>query len=299
MASIIYAVLLLVSFLFLIRKKSDPESYFPLKIIGYFVVGSFTFNFNQLSFPLGFIVYLIFVRPKLNVNVKRIAAVMGVLVFFLIHWILPFAINEWESRPTYIEHKLGSVYTLNFQKENDLIKQELNLDNSLSLEDFEADYVKNGRITDLRWQLIGQNDNTYHLYKIQYDVSKNRYHVMHHQLDTWAQYNRLVDADHFFENLNVLNIKDITDTKGDFSSYAIQSSGERENFAIKNKTYFIVSNGKIQLLDDKQLPVEGYYISTIAMEKTSEERDEQGNITQESFEGKEPSNYLFDVEFGE
>ena len=300
MASIVYTVLLLVSFLFLVKKKSDTESYFPIVIIGYFVLGSFAFNFNQISLPLGFVVYLIFFRPRLNVDVKRLAAVFGVLAFILIHWLLPFAINEWESRPTYIEHKLGSVYTLNFEKENDLIKQELNLDNnSLSLEDFEVDYVKNGRITDLRWQLIGQNDNSYHLYKIQYDVSKSRYRVMYSRLDSWPQYNRLIDADRFFENLNVLNIKDITHTKGDFSSYAIQSSGERENYAVENQTHFIVSNGKIQLLDDEQLPVEGYYISTFAMEKTSEERDKQEHITQESFEGKETSVYLFDVEFGE
>ena len=32
---------------------------------------------------------------------------------------------------------------------------------------------------------------------------------------------------HFFENLNVLDIKDITHAKGVFSSYVIQSTGER------------------------------------------------------------------------
>ncbi|MBT2656104.1 hypothetical protein J7E81_12855 [Bacillus sp. ISL-18] len=300
MASIVYTVILLVSFLFLMKKKSDTESYFPLKIMGYFVLGSFAFNLNHISLPLGFVVYLIFFRPKLNVDVKRIATIIGVLALILTHWVLPFAIHVWESRPTIIEHKLGSVFTLNFQDENELIKQELNLDNnSLSLEDFEVDYVKNGRITDLRWQLIEQSGNIYNLYKIQYDVSKSRYQVMYHQLDTWPQFNRLIDADRFFENLKVLNIKDITHTKGDFSSYGIQSSGERENYAVENQTHFIVSNGKIQLLDDKLLPVEGYNILTYAMEKTGEERDKQGHITQESFESAELSNYLFDVEFGE
>ncbi|WML26206.1 hypothetical protein [Neobacillus sp. OS1-33] len=300
MASIVYTVILLVSFLFLVWKKDDTESYFPLKIIGYFVLGSFAFNFNQISLPLGFIAYLLFFRPKLNVHVKRIAAILGVLAFILIHWILPSAINEWESRPIFIEHELGSVYTMNFQNEYELIKQELNLENnSLRLEDFEVDYVEDGRITDLRWQLLVQNGNSYNLYQIQYDVSKSRYRVMYRQLDTWLQYNRLIDTDHFFEILNVLNIKDITHVKNDFSSYVIQSSGERVNYAIENQTHFIVSNGKIQLLDVEQLPVEAYYISTFAMEKTGEERDKKGNITQESFEGNEASDYLFDVKFGE
>lgn len=300
MASIVYTVIFIVSFLFLIRKNVDSESYFPLKIIGYFILGSFAFNFNQISLPLGFVVYLLFFRPKLNMQVKQLAAVFGFLAFIFVHWIIPYAIEIWESRPIFIEHELGSVYTMNFQEEYKLIKQELNLENnSLKLEDFEVDYSKDGRITELRWRLLGHNGNSYNLYKIQYDIGKNRYRVKDSQLDTWIQYNRLIDADHFFENLNVLDIKDITHAKGDFSSYGIQSTGERINYAIENQTHFVVSNGEIQVLDDDQLPVEGYCIATFAIKKTGEERNDQGIVTQESFEGTQSSDYLFDVNFGE
>ncbi|MFB7642811.1 hypothetical protein [Peribacillus butanolivorans] len=247
--------------------------------------------------------YLIFFRPKLNVQVKRIAAVFGFLAFMFVHWTIPYAMDKWESRPIFIEHVTGSVYTMNFQEEYELVKQELNLEkNSLRLEDFKVDYTEDGRITDLSWQLLGKNGNSYNLYQIRYDIDKNRYQVMNSQLETWLQYNQLIDAEHFFENLNVLDIKDITHAKGDFSSYVIQSTGERINYAVENRTHVVshvVSNGEIQLLDDEQLPVEGYYISTFAMKKTGEERDDQGNITQESFEGTELSDYLFDVNFGE
>lgn len=54
MASIVYTVILIVSFLFLVWRKDEAESYFPLKIIGYFIVSSFAFNFNQIPLPLGF-----------------------------------------------------------------------------------------------------------------------------------------------------------------------------------------------------------------------------------------------------
>ena len=296
MVSIVYIVILLISFLFLVRKKEETESYLPLKIIGYFVLGSFAFTINQLSLPLGFIVYLMFFRPKLNGHVKRIAVVMGFLAFMLVQWILPYAINQWEGRPVFIKHELSSVYKVNFQDEYERITQELKLENnSLRLEDFEVDYVEDGRMTDLRWQLVGQKDNRYTLYKIQYDFSKNRYQVKYRQLEAWPRFILLVDADHFFDILHVLNMKDITQSKGHYSSYGIQSSGERINYAEENHTYFIESNGTIQMLGHEQLPVEGYSISIFGMEKTSEERDRQGNITQESFEGKEPSVYLFDV----
>ena len=300
MASIVYAVLLITSFLFLVRKVDEAESYFSLKVIGYFIVGSFAFNFNQISLPFGFIMYLLFFRPTLNVHVKRMASVYGVLAFILVHWILPFAIHESLSRSIYIEHELGSVYTMNFQDEYEQVKQELKIENNnLRLEDFEVNYVKDGRITDLSWQLLEQNGNSYNLYQIRYDIGRSSYRVTESQLDSWLQYNRLIEADHFFENLNVLDIKDITHEKGDFSSYVIRSTGERINYALGNRTHFFISNREIQLLDDEQLPVEAYYISTFAMKKTGEKRDDKGNITQESFEGIESSDYLFDVNFDE
>lgn len=300
MASIVYTVILIVSFLFLVWKKDEAETYFPLKIIGYFILGSFALNFNQITVPLGFIAYLLFFRPTLNIDVKRMASVFGVLAFILVHWILPFAIHEWESRPIFIEHELGSVYTMNFQDEYELVKQELKLGNhNFKLENFEVAYVKNGRVTDLSWQLLEQNGNSFNLYQIRYDIDKSRYRVTNSQPDTWLQYNRLIEAEHFFENLNVLDIKEITHAKGDFSSYVIRSTGERMNYAVENGSHFLLSNGEIQLLDDEQLPVEGYYISTFAMKKTGEKRNDQGNITEESFEGTASSDYLFDVNFGE
>src|SRR5690606_22825311 len=98
--------------------------------------------------------------------------------------------------------------------------------------------------------------------------------------------------------LNVLNIKEITDEKGDFLSYVIRSTGERIFYGIENATHYIIENGEINVVDD-QMPVEGYYITTFAMVKTGEKRDEQGNITEEHFEGTASTEYLFDVVFGE
>ena len=300
MASIIYNVILIASFLFLLRKKEDTESYFPLKIIGYFLLGSFAFNLNEVSLPLGFILYLLFFRPKLNTHVKRIAAVVGVLSFIVVHWMIPFGIDQWETRSIFIKHELGSVYTMDFQGESDLIKHELSLENDfLKIGDFRVEYLEDGSITDISWQFVRQDDNSYSLYFIQYDPGKRRYQVTKSQSDTWLQYDRLTGADRFFENLAVLDIKELTKSKGTFSFYAIQGSGERVFYGEDNQTDFFVSNGEIQLLDHEQLPVGGYIVSTFAMKKTGEEKDEQGRVIHESFESTESASYLFDVEFGE
>lgn len=300
MTAFIYNVILIASFIFLLRKKDDTEAYFPLKIIGYFLLGSFAFNLNQVSIPLGFILYLLFFRPKLNAHVKRMAAVLGVFSFIIVHWIVPFGINQWENRSIFIEHNIGSVYTMDFQDEYELIKQELSLENDfLKLGDFNADYLEDGSIREFNWQLVRQDDNSFYLYYIRYDSGRSRYQVTKSRTDTWLQYDRLTDADRFFENLGELDIKYLTKAKGSFSFYVIQSSGERVFYGEEDRTTFYVSNGEIQLLDHEQLPVEGYIVLTFAMKKMEEEKDDQGRIIHESFEGTESSNYLFDVDFGE
>jgi hypothetical protein len=296
MASGVYTILFLGSILFLARKKDESEAYFLPKIIGCFLLGSFAFTFNGFSLPLGFFVYLLFLRPKLNVDVKRVAALLGVIAFILTYWIVP----QWESRPKSIERELGSVYTIDFKEENERIMHELEIDDkNWRLEDFEVEYAKDRRIIELQWQLAGQNDNHFDLYKIRYDTDKSKYQVTHSKVDSWLQYERLVEARRFFEILDGLNIKEITDAKGSFSSYIIRSSGDREGYSIEDQASFIVSDGNIQEFEDEQLPVEGYSISTFGLEKTGEERDGKGNITHESFQSAGSAVFLFDVIYDE
>ncbi|RSD26859.1 hypothetical protein [Mesobacillus subterraneus] len=300
MASGVYTILFIGSILFLARKKAEEEANFLPKIIGYFVLGSLNLTINQVSVPLGFFVYMLFFRPKLNVEVKRWAALLGLLAFILTFWMIPFANHQWESRPKSIESVLGSVYTMDLKGENERIRQELKLeDQNWGLEDFEVDYDQDGRIIDLRWQLAGQNENHFDLYKIRYDTDKSNYQVTYSRADTWLQYDRLVDARRFFEVLDGLDLKAITEAKGDYSSYVIRSEGMREGYAVKDQANFIVSDGKIEELKDEQLPVEAWSISTFGLEKISEEKDERGNITQESFQGAGAAMYLFDVEYME
>ncbi|WP_057913330.1 hypothetical protein [Peribacillus muralis] len=72
-------------------------------------------------------------------------------------------------------------------------------------------------------------------------------------------------------------------------------TGERINYGGENRIH-IFSDGKMKLIDNEDLPVEGYYISTYALKKTGEIRNDQGNITEENFESAESSDYLFDVD---
>jgi len=50
----------------------DTESNVQLKIVGYFLLGAFTFSLNGFAFPLGFILFLLFFRPTKNRKPVRV-----------------------------------------------------------------------------------------------------------------------------------------------------------------------------------------------------------------------------------
>jgi hypothetical protein len=300
LASFVYTGILIVSVLFLVRKRMDVETYFPLKIFGYFILGSFAFHMNEISLPLGFAVYLLLFHPKLNAQIKRKAAFLGFLSFILVHWLLPFAIDGWNSRAIHIDREIGSVYEANFQEEWELVRKDLKLDNvHLRLKDFQLEYAENGSLRDLNWELIGPIDNTFQIYYVRYNYENGWYSVTRNQVDNWLQYDQLIDTDVFFEHLNLLDIQKITMDKGHYPYYVIRSRGERVTYGDSKDTLFMIDNGEIKEFYKEQFPVDAYNITTFAMKKTGEQRDKQGNMVGESYEGTEVSDYLIQVHFVE
>ncbi|TRZ40393.1 hypothetical protein CEQ21_05635 [Niallia circulans] len=295
-ASIVYIVLVVGGLVYLIKKKRDTEAKFPLKIIGYYILGVFAFKFNGIALPLGLIIYLLFFRPKVNADIKRQAAIFGFIIFIIVQWITPITVDMWESRTITIEHELESAYTIDFANENELVTKELKLEESnIKLDNFRMNYTQSGKITDLSWEMIGEADNEYNYYRIQYSTDKKEYEISKSHHEAWSQFVFLVDTKYYFGNLDLLDIQDITIAKGKFSSYKLFGFGERSQYGFTENEPHVISNGEIKKLDEKQLPVEAYYISTNALKKMSEETDEQGNIVQEGWEGTEFTDYLFDI----
>jgi hypothetical protein len=64
--------------IFLYNKREVNENYLFLKLIGYFLLGSFRFNLNGFVIPLGFVIS-IFMKPMDNIKIKKTAAILGLI----------------------------------------------------------------------------------------------------------------------------------------------------------------------------------------------------------------------------
>lgn len=80
----VFAISLLLLVLFY-RKRREDESWLPLKLLGYSVLGAFAFMMNGLRLPLGFAAFLLFLfaRPKANREAKHRATYFGLCLFLL------------------------------------------------------------------------------------------------------------------------------------------------------------------------------------------------------------------------
>ncbi|MEH7883851.1 hypothetical protein V7654_05955 [Bacillus sp. JJ1609] len=83
----IIGLLLLALLVFILNKKREvDEEGLPLKLVGYYTLGLFNLTLNGIVIPLGFIISL-FMKPATNREVKRIAAVTGLIVMLIVQFI--------------------------------------------------------------------------------------------------------------------------------------------------------------------------------------------------------------------
>lgn len=78
-------ILLIAAILVYIYKtfKTEEEEYAEFKVLGYYLLGGFRVFYNNLIIPLGFVVFLLFMKPEKNQKMKKVAAVFGVIMLFL------------------------------------------------------------------------------------------------------------------------------------------------------------------------------------------------------------------------
>lgn len=270
LVQIILAVLAVAGIIYIFLKSDRTEDLLLLKLFGYYVLGSFRFNFNTIAIPIGFLVYLALLRPKLNAKNKRQAAVLG-LILFAIGLAVPAIDNYLYQRPLEVQAKSTNVYEFDFQNDWVLLQQQLKLPDEVQLEDFEVDFENDGSIRELRYRLITTQDGGAVYYHVNLDKEQKVYVIRRYKVNRWVDQEHLVKAQRFFEVLSSLNIEELK-PKQEYSWHAVSSEGGLRTYGIKDREkYLIGSNGDIQPIPNERLPVELYCISVYGMQQMGEE----------------------------
>lgn len=272
----------------MVKIKDDEEPYYVLKIMGYYLLGTFRFSFNTIHIPLGFIIFFLFLRsPQKNLRGKRYAAVLG-LVALVLTLIIPVVGESYYERTRYVEIATTNVYKLDFQSHWKEVAERLELnENAMSrarVEDLDIDYEEDGELKRLNYEVTWKKEGKLHHARISFHEGNKKFSVRAVEIEEWLQYYRLISAKRLFEMLDQIKIEDLT-PKGNFSYYSLRS-GEWGSFGAYNGKNFIVEENKIVPLTE-ELPVECYWIATFGMKQTGEH----------SYSSADDHYYLFDVRY--
>jgi hypothetical protein len=85
MQFLIWILVLAVGVYLLYKNRDQDEEWLVLKIVGYYILGSFNLNLDGFVVPLGFIISL-FLRPDVNRGTKRGAAIFGLVMMIIGHF---------------------------------------------------------------------------------------------------------------------------------------------------------------------------------------------------------------------
>lgn len=158
-------LILIISYLrYLYNKKEEVEEYLGFKLVGFHMLGLFTFSFNfeyiKFVLPIGFIIYLLFMKNKERKNniIKKKATVFGFIILCLVG-INSIIYNKVEYRDRVIPMESISMDSL--KNNYKILKKELGIDNQAFIEKLDLDYNKN-KIKMISYTVKDINNNKYY-----------------------------------------------------------------------------------------------------------------------------------------
>ena len=242
--------------------KEEDEEYLVLKIIGFYILGSFSFNFNITEFmyifvPIGFFVYYLFMEHKERKNkvLKNKCAKWG-LIILTISFVsnnLNGIMNHFEYRDINI-NSTGNIKDLSLEWKT--IKSKCNIDDNVPLDGARIIYNKDGKIEDLTYFLIDYNKNK----SYQVNFENENYHIVVNKYDGYdynfnSHYgtkteNFLKVVDHISDSHKMMDYNEI--------NYEKELEGSNEGYDLYSVN---IKNNKYKKIKEKDLqgPVVNFY----------------------------------------
>ena len=245
-----------------IHKCKEDEEYLVLKMIGFYLLGSFSFNFNITEFtyifvPIGFFVYYLFMEHKERKNkvLKNKCAKWG-LIILIISFVsnnLNGIMNHFEYRDINI-NSTGNIKDLSLEWKT--IKSKCNIDDNVPLDGARIIYNKDGKIEDLTYFLIDYNKNK----SYQVNFENENYHIVVNKYDGY-DYNFNSHYDTKTENfLKVVTQISDSHKMMDYNeiNYEKELEGSNEGYDLYSVN---IKNNKYKKIKEKDLqgPVVNFY----------------------------------------
>lgn len=267
--TVIYLLLPAVGIYFILRKRQEEEQYLVLKLIGYYILCAFSFSINAFMLPLGFIIYMIALRPKMNKKPKQQAAILG-LVMFGILFISPHVETMIFEMPQEVSGSGQHVYSFAFEENWVKVQEELGIDRNATLQNFELAYHADGAIEEMNAQIVGRKNESFVFYNVTYAASDERFSVERRKLNNEWHQHQMIEADRFFSTLDRLPLKKVK-PEHDFSKYELSMEGSPISYAVLSGKKYVIMSEEIVKVENYELPIRGFMLTACGKADDSSE----------------------------
>lgn len=251
-----------IAILIAIKKRSEDEPYFYLKVVGFYFLGLLSVKINSIVIPVGFLIFLLLAKRKITLNksVKTIVTYIGFAVL-ITNSLIPYASNWLFERPTYVEMESTTLYEIDFVADWETISHYLELSPSAKVEQFTVEYEQTGKIKRLDYKIIDRNLDQFVLYRVNFHITKGKYSITAKKIDQWLQFDRLITGKNLFQFFETLQLNELL-PKGNYKEYYLYTSGEYINYgeAGRDEKYLLDANGEATLLTNNRLPIQAYLL---------------------------------------
>ncbi|TYS13326.1 hypothetical protein FZC78_21850 [Rossellomorea vietnamensis] len=243
------------------RPKTD-EPHILLKLVGCSILGAFSFGFNSIKLPLGFIIFILFLRPNTNFQRKREAAFLGFAVF-LISLAIPLLQKTAYEWPRVVELESHHLDKISFEEEWKKVQEELGQGSYAVVESFETTFDKDGELYSLNIKLTELAPDGYVNYHLQLDEEKNL-EINRYRQEKGMLISEESEAIHFFSHLDALSSAMFNHSGIQY--YTISSEGNRHGYAVREAQKFSVTDNGLEKIKNHRLPLEGIMLDVCGYE---------------------------------
>lgn len=246
----------------LYRRRGEQERTLGWKLVGYMLLGAFTFSINAVKLPLGFAFYMLFFRKaKPNDAIKRKAALLGLLVYALqvLQPSLAGAVNRMNDEMTVRDVSIEEIGPGGLWKS---VVAQAAVSEQARLSEYEAILSEQGELKELSFTIVDRGQDGYVHTDAEYNAQDQSLVLKRITTDEWIQYDRQMMSDYFFKQ--VADLHNVISHQGGEYPYIklkLMSDGTLVNYGIKDRDKFRVSLTDVIKIDDDELPIEGYWVS--------------------------------------
>ncbi|WP_273851891.1 hypothetical protein [Guptibacillus spartinae] len=257
-----YLVILILTIL-IYRKSDEFEPSLMWKLIGYTILGGFSFQFNEWKLPFGFLIYLLFFRNiKVNAKAKKRAVYLG-LVIYVISTIVPWVQTYIYEQPKEIQVQNTNFYEGSLAQEWENIQSKLGeVGNTSKVIDFNMEISDKGKIRDLTMDIEERTMPEKSRYHITLSDHDKTFIVERKKVGTEAIHiasETLTETPFFLKQLDLIE-KPMLDEKG-IDAYHLKASGQRTRYSqIDVPAYLIDTAGKREM-KNSELPTDAIVVT--------------------------------------